>query len=70
MTKYFIVVEETKRNFSAYCPNLPGCVATGENVREVVKNMKEAIEFHREGLREDGKKPPKKTAQIKEVLVK
>lgn len=70
MTKYFIVVEETGRNFSAYCPNLPGCVATGETMREVMKNMKEAIELHLEGLREDGKKPPKKTARIREVVIK
>ena len=69
MSKYFIIIEKSKRNFSAFCPNLPGCVATGDTGAAAKKNMKAAIEFHLAGLKEDGKKPPKKTARVTEVLI-
>ncbi|PIP82953.1 MAG: hypothetical protein CO113_13795 [Elusimicrobia bacterium CG_4_9_14_3_um_filter_62_55] len=69
MRKFIVVVEEAGKNFSAFCPNLPGCVATGDTSAEAFKNMKEAIELHLAGLKEDGQKPPKKTAKVKEVLV-
>jgi predicted RNase H-like HicB family nuclease len=52
--KYLIVVERTKTGFSAYSPDLPGCIATGETQEEVERNMREAIEFHLDGLREEG----------------
>jgi predicted RNase H-like HicB family nuclease len=52
--KYLIVIEETETGFSAYSPDLEGCVATGSTREEVEKSMKEAIEFHLEGLREEG----------------
>lgn len=69
MSKYIIVIEKSGNNYSAYCPNLPGCVATGSSSRETEKNMKTAIELHLAGLKEDGKKPPKKTARVTEVLI-
>jgi len=50
MMKYLIVIEETHTGFSAYTPDFDGCVATGCTVEEVEKKMKEAIEFHLEGL--------------------
>jgi predicted RNase H-like HicB family nuclease len=53
-TKYLIVIEKAKRNYSAYAPDLPGCVATGRTVDEVRKKMREAIDFHIEGMRQDG----------------
>jgi len=53
MPKYTIIIEKTKNNYSAYCPDLPGCIATGKTKEEVIKNMKEAIEFHLEGLRQE-----------------
>ena len=52
--RYAIVVEETENNYSAYVPDLPGCVATGHTVEETEREMREAIALHIEGLREDG----------------
>lgn len=52
--KYLIVIEKTGTGFSAYSPDLPGCVSTGETREEVEHNMQEAIELHLEGLREEG----------------
>ena len=54
MSKFLIVVEETETGYSAYSPDLPGCVATGKTKPEVERMMAEAIDFHLEGLREDG----------------
>jgi predicted RNase H-like HicB family nuclease len=51
---YLVVFEKSKSNYSAYSPDLPGCVATGKTRQEAEKNMKEAIRFHLEGLKEDG----------------
>ncbi len=48
--KYLIVVEKTKTGFSAYSPDIRGCIATGKTKEDVEKNMKEALEFHIEGL--------------------
>ena len=52
--RYAIVVEKAGNNFSAYSPDLPGCVATGSSVREAEKEIQAAIQFHIDGLREDG----------------
>ena len=52
MYKYTIIIEKAEENYSAYCPDLPGCIATGCTEDETVQRMKEAIEFHIEGLRE------------------
>jgi len=52
--KYLIVIEPTSTGFSAYSPDLPGCVSTGATRDEVERNMQEAIELHLEGLREEG----------------
>jgi len=53
MKKYLIVIEETGTGFSAYSPDVPGCVATGASRTEVEDNMREAISFHLDGLREE-----------------
>jgi predicted RNase H-like HicB family nuclease len=58
MKKYLIVIEETKTGFSAYSPDLPGCVSTGETRQAVEQNMREAIAFHLDGLREEGQAVP------------
>ena len=50
--EYTIVIEQTPRNFSAYVPDLPGCVATGATRDDVVREMRSAIAFHIESLRE------------------
>ena len=52
--KYLIVIEPTQTGFSAYSPDLPGCISTGRTKEEVESNMHEAVEFHLEGLREEG----------------
>src|SRR5258708_7436254 len=58
MKKYLIVIEPTQTGFSAYSPDLPGCVSTGRTREEVEQNMREAIAFHLDGLREEGQKVP------------
>lgn len=52
--RYMIVVERGERSFGAYVPDLPGCVAVGETREEVLRLIREAVEFHLEGLREEG----------------
>ena len=52
--KYLVVIEPTNTGFSAYSPDLPGCVSTGQTREEIETNMHEAIEFHLDGLREEG----------------
>jgi len=52
--KYAVVIEEAGCNYSAYVPDLPGCVATGASVEEAASEIKKAIAFHIEGLLEDG----------------
>ena len=60
--RYAIVIEKAKRNFSAYVPDLPGCVATGATVKETESNIRAAIRFHIEGLRQDGMPVPAPTS--------
>lgn len=56
--KYLIVIEPTSTGFSAYSPDLPGCVSTGQTRDDCETNMREAIEFHLDGMREDGQPIP------------
>lgn len=58
MRKYLVVIEKTPTGYSAYSPDLPGCVSTGRSRTEVEANMKEAIEFHLDGLKEEGEEIP------------
>jgi predicted RNase H-like HicB family nuclease len=51
--RYLIIIEETGTGFSAYSPDLPGCVSTGKTEEAVVANMREAIAFHIDGLKAD-----------------
>jgi predicted RNase H-like HicB family nuclease len=59
MSKYLIIIEKTGTGYSAYPPDLPGCVATGTTREETEYEMKDAIEFHIEGLRLNGDEVPK-----------
>ncbi len=70
MPKYLVVFEKTENNYSAYSPDLPGCVATGYDRKEVERNMRECINFHVEGLRNDGLPLPEPSSFIKYVEVK
>lgn len=58
MKKYLIIVEKTETGYSAFSPDVPGCGSTGKTKEEVERNIQEAIEFHIEGLREEGYKIP------------
>ncbi len=68
MKKYLVVFEKTKTGFSAYSPDMPGCIATGRTKSEVEKSMYDAIQFHLEGMKEEGLKIPKQTT-VAEVYV-
>jgi predicted RNase H-like HicB family nuclease len=57
--KVLVIVEKTKTGYSAYSPDIEGCVATGANRRQVERRMKSALAFHLEGLGDDGHKPPR-----------
>jgi predicted RNase H-like HicB family nuclease len=59
MSKYLIILEKTETGYSAYSPDLPGCVATGATRQKTERELKDAIEFHIEGLRLSGDKIPK-----------
>jgi predicted RNase H-like HicB family nuclease len=69
MMRYAIVIENAGSNFSAYVPDLPGCVATGATVAEAEREIREAIELHIEGMREDGDPipPPSSSVQYVEI---
>ncbi len=62
MTNFLVVIEKANGNYSAYSPDLPGCIATGQSVDETKKNMKIAIEMHLQGLLEDHLPIPQPTA--------
>lgn len=68
-TRYMVVIEQAGTNFSAYVPDLPGCVSTGTTVDQVLENIREAIEFHIEGLREDNEPVPAPRSTAGEVVV-
>ena len=67
--RYAIVIERAEGNLSAYVPDLPGCVATGATVLEVEAEIRAAIEFHLEGMREDGLPIPAPSSQVEYVEV-
>ncbi len=65
--KYAVVIEKTENNYSAYVPDLPGCVATGQTLTEVESEIKSAIEFHIEGLLEDNLAVPSATSIVEYI---
>ena len=67
--KYAIVIERAATNFSAYVPDLPGCVATGNTIEETEASIREAIEMHLAGMREDGLQVPDPTVRVEYVEV-
>jgi predicted RNase H-like HicB family nuclease len=62
LMRYAVVIEKANGNYSAYVPDLPGCVATGATVKAVEAEIRTAIRFHIEGLKEDGQPIPKPTS--------
>ncbi len=67
--RYAVVIEKGERNFSAYVPDLPGCVSVGDTLEEVTAEIRDAIEFHLDGLREDGEPIPAPTSRAEYVDV-
>jgi predicted RNase H-like HicB family nuclease len=67
--RYAIVIEKAEGNYSAYVPDLPGCIATGTTVAEVESEIREAIAFHLEGMREDGQPVPAPSSQVEYVEI-
>lgn len=63
-TQYAVVYEKTGTGYGAYAPDLPGCVSTGRTLEEAERNMREAIAFHLDGLREDGDSIPEPTTRV------
>jgi predicted RNase H-like HicB family nuclease len=69
MKRYAIVVEKAKSNYGAYVPDLPGRVATGATIEETERRLREAIELHVRGLREDGLAVPEPSSVVDYVEV-
>jgi len=67
--RYAIVVEKAGSNYSAYVPDLPGCVATGSTIEETERDIREAIELHIEGMMEDGLPIPQPTSIVQYIEV-
>jgi predicted RNase H-like HicB family nuclease len=70
MRRFLVVVERAGANFSAYSPDLPGCVAIGRTRDQAMRRMHEAIEMHVAGLREDGESIPRSTSSAEYVAVR
>jgi predicted RNase H-like HicB family nuclease len=68
--RYAVIIEEGESSFGAYVPDLPGCIAVADSKEEVMTLIQEAIEFHLEGLREDGEPIPEASSSIEYVEVR
>ena len=62
--RYAIVIEKADNNYSAYVPDVPGCIATGATVDEVKRNLADALQFHFEGMRADGEGLPQPSSSV------
>jgi len=67
--RYAVVIEQAIGNYSAYVPDLPGCIATGQTLSEVESEISEAIAFHIEGMVEDGLPVPQPSSQVEYIEV-
>ncbi len=67
MTKYAIVIEKTKNNYSAYVPDLPGIAVAGSNVRQITRRAEKAIALYIEDCKQSGEPVPKPTTRVKHV---
>jgi predicted RNase H-like HicB family nuclease len=67
--QYLVIIERARKNFAAYSPDLPGCVATGKTKEEILELMRAAIAFHLEGLREHGQPIPPPSGSAEYVAV-
>jgi predicted RNase H-like HicB family nuclease len=62
MYRFLVIIEPGSRNYSAYVPDLPGCIATGKTLEEVKNNMRQAISMHLEGMMEENEPIPTSTS--------
>ena len=69
MHKFLVIIEKAESNFAAYSPDLPGCVATGQTREETEQNMLEAIQFHIEGMLEDGLQIPSSNSYAEVIAI-
>lgn len=69
MKRFLVIIEKAEGNYSAYSPDLPGCVATGKTKDQAARNMHQAIKIHLEGLKEDGLPIPKSHSSAEYVAV-
>jgi len=71
MYRFLIIIEKGKQNYGAYSPDLPGCVAVGDTLEEVEKNMQEAIKMHLQGMIEDHEPipTPRTTARYMDITI-
>ena len=69
MYRFSIVIEKAEGNYSAYSPDLPGCIAVGDTLEEVQKNMEEALRFHIEGMLEDNEPIPVPQSRVQYVEI-
>ena len=67
--RYAVVIEQADSNYSAYVPDLPGCVATGSTIKEAEREIREAIKFHIEGMKEDGLPIPTPSSAVEYIEV-
>lgn len=67
--KYAVVIERADSNFSAYVPDLPGCIATGSTIEQVESDLREAIKIHLEGMKEDGLSAPTPSSSVEYIEV-
>jgi predicted RNase H-like HicB family nuclease len=69
MMKYAVVIERADSNYSAYVPDLPGCVATGATIKDAENGIREAIRFHIQGMKEDGLPIPAPSSAVEYIEV-
>ena len=69
MYRFLIIIEKTPTNYSAYCPDLPGCIATGKTQEETAENMYQAVEMHIQGMLEDQLPIPKSVTLAEYIAV-
>ncbi len=62
--RYAIVIEKAESNYAAYVPDLPGCVATGQTIEETEQQIREAVDLHLRGMREDGSPIPEPSSSV------
>jgi len=65
--KFAVVIEKAESNYSAFVPDLPGCIATGSTIEEVDTQIREAIEFYLEGMRQDGEEIPQPSSSVEYI---